>query len=242
MLVQTEILQSFALEAAQEALKLLKAAEDDAIPVIIHSFSGAGCIVLEQLEILVSSAKEAEKSKSATQQQRDLALLGQAIHRGGQIFDSCPAYLHLTSGLNAVQQAVPNRVVRLLIQIIYMLLSLIKWAIIRISGGLDFPANHWAHFENSSIADRQAYVYSTIDGTTDPAKLGELIEHRKQRPGATIIVKKFNDSRHCAHLVKHAKEYETLLDIFLASIAEQKMENDILDEDPDMTDYQLEMD
>ena len=242
MLAQTELLQSFGLEAAKEALKLLKAAEDDAIPVIIHSFSGAGCIVLEQLEILISIAKEAENSKSATEQQRDLVLLGQAIHRGGQIFDSCPAYLYLKSGLSAVQQAVPNRVLRLLIQIIYMVLSLIKWVIIRISGGMDFPANHWSHFENSEIAVRQAYIYSTIDGTTDPTKLGELVEHRKQRPGATVFVKKFNDSRHCAHLMKHAKEYETFVDTFLASIAEQKMENDILDEDPDMTDYQLEMD
>ena len=130
----------------------------------------------------------------------------------------------------------------MVIQVVYVLSVFIKWVFIRISGGKDFAANHWAHFKNSTIANRQAYVYSSIDGTTDPQKLSDLIDYRKQRSGATILVKKFNDSLHCSHLVKHPKEYKVLLDGLFASIAEQKIESDILDEDPHMTDYQLEMD
>ena len=185
---------------------------------------------------------EAEKSKSTTGQQTDLILFGEAIQRGGEVFDSCPAYLDLQSGLKAVQLAVPNLILRLFIQAMFILLTLVQWATISFSGGKARPVEHWDHFESSNIANRQAYIYSTVDVATDPKKLEELIENRKQRTDATVFVKKFNDSQHCAHLVKHTKDYQTFLDAFFASISEQQKESEILDQDPDMTDYQLEMD
>ena len=44
------------------------------------------------------------------------------------------------------------------------------------------------------------------------------------------------------YLVDQASKYKALVDAFLSSIAEQEREKEILNEDPDMSDYQMGMD
>ena len=239
MTMQKEALSKFGLEAAREALKLLKASEDPHLPVIIHSFSGGGCVVLEQLEILIMAAKQAQ---SRTLLQEDLVLLDQAIKRGGEVFDSCPAYLHISSGLKAIQSGVPNTVLRLVIQLIFLLLTVLLTTISIIKGESGGPEAHWSHLKSSDVANRQAYIYSTADEITDHTKLDEMAECRKQRAESIVLVKRFTDSHHCQHLLKHKTEYQAILDDFFGSIKDQQREIEILDQDPDMTDYQMGMD
>ena len=234
-----------AWDAANEAIKLLKASDDETIPVILHVFSGAGCVVLEQLELLLTQAKEAVDVKSSTpanQQQTDLLLLYEAIQRGGQVFDSSPVELSLSSGLQAVATGVTNTGVRLLIQIIFVLVAIINKIISYITGNPTDADRHWIHMMEANIASRQAYIYSTVDRLTNPVKVEEIIAHRKQRKESKILVQRFDDSQHCAHLVKYPREYQALLDEFLTSIKEQRTGLKLLKEDPHMTDYQLEMD
>jgi len=253
MLAQTDLLQSLVLDVVREATKLLQAsADDDAsnIPVVVHSFSGAGCILLEQLKLMITEANVAQAAAAAAadkkavtlqqqQQEKDLILFGEAMQRGGQVFDSAPAYLSLVSGLNAIRLAVPNIFMRFLIQAFLCLFALFQWA-----ANINHAETHWSHFEQSNMVHLQAYIYSANDLATNAEKLDQMIAHRKQiMLKTTVLVHKFADSPHCAHLLKHPKEYQTLLDSFFQSIAQQQKESHkFLDQDPDMTDYQLEMD
>jgi Eukaryotic protein of unknown function (DUF829) len=228
----------------KRTIKLLKASEDKTIPVILHVFSGGGCVVLEQLEIVLAQSKDAVvTSGCSTGQQTDLLHLYEAIQRGGQVFDSSPADLSLESGLQAIASGVPNKTVRLLIQIVFVIFAIINRIISHVTRQPTGPEQHWTHMLESDIANRQAYIYSTVDRLTNHVKVEQMIAHRrKQRPEAHVMVKRFDDSQHCAHLVKHPKEYQALLDEFLASIKEEKTREKLLEEDPDMTDYQLGMD
>jgi Eukaryotic protein of unknown function (DUF829) len=242
-LIQKKGLEKLALDAANEAIKLLKASEDKTIPVIIHVFSGGGCVVLEQLELLLIQAKDdAVKSSKSAGQQTDLMLLYEAIQRGGEVFDSSPAELSLESGIQAIARGVPNKTVRLLIQIVFVIFAMISRIISYITGQPAGPERHWSHMLEANIASRQAYIYSTADRLTNHAKVEQVIAHKRQRPEANVMVQRFVDSQHCAHLVKRPREYQALLDEFLASIKEQKTKEKLMEEDPDMTDYQLGMD
>jgi Eukaryotic protein of unknown function (DUF829) len=244
-LIQKKGLGQLALDAAKEAIKLLKASEDKAIPVIIHVFSGGGCVVLEQLELLLAQAKDGvfvKSSKSSAGQQTDLLLLYEAIQRGGEVFDSSPAELSLESGIQAIVSGVPNKTVRLLIQIVFVIFAIFSRIIGYLTGQPTGGDQHWSHMLEANIASRQAYIYSTADRLTNHVKVEQMIAHKRQRPEANVMVKKFVDSQHCSHLVKHPREYQAFLDEFLASINEHKIKEKLLEEDPDMTDYQLGMD
>lgn len=244
ILNQKENLSEFGLEAVQEASKQLKSLEDKTVPVIIHVFGTSGALVLEQLTLLIHEAKRVADNMR-TKQEMDLVLLADAIERGGEFFDSGPAYLHLSAGLKAIEPAVPNIYLRLLIQIVSVVAWIlgIVWLILQGKKKKQTRAQeHWSILENSSVAHRQAFIYSISDDVIDQEMLEELIAHRKQRPGAKVLVQKLKKARHCSILLKHQKEYASFVKEFLGSILEQKKEEEILQEDPDMTDYQMEMD
>lgn len=238
MVRDTEKLKNFALETAKEAAKLLIALEEP-VPVIVHAFSGAGAVVVEALERCVQEAKLTENPSNL---QKELILLSEAIRRGGELFDSCPAYLHLSKALKGVELGVPSFFVRLMIQIVAIFVYVVKTAICIIQGQRTWKEEHWAQMKNSDIAPRQAYIYSIADVVVDIEKLEELIAHRKKRPEAKVLVERLTSGRHCAHLVNHSAKYKALVDALLFSISEQEREEEILIEDPDMSEYQMGMD
>ncbi|CAB9528871.1 transmembrane protein 53 [Seminavis robusta] len=240
MFRRNENLKKLGMDAAKEAIKLLKASEDKTIPVIIHVFSGGGCVVLEQLELLLMEARDAKEPKTGNQE--DLMTLYDAIQRGGQVFDSSPAYLGVGAGIQAIAAGVPNRTVQLIIQFMFVVFSVITMIICKLTEQKPGAELHWQHMLDSDIAKRQGYIYSTSDRLTDYEKVQEVIEYRKKRPESKVTVKRFTKSKHCQHLMAHPQEYNAFLDEFLASIKEQKTEQKLLEEDPDMTDYQLGMD
>ena len=101
---------------------------------------------------------------------------------------------------------------------------------------------HWMQMEESNIANRQAYIYSITDVVVDIEKLEDLIAYRKKREEAKVLVERLESGRHCSYLVNHSAKYKALVDAFLSSISEQDREDEILNEDPDMSEYQMGMD
>jgi len=209
---------------------------------------------LEQFHEMISEAKtEARtrklhdlltkgKEEAEAENKSDWVLLEEALQRGGEIFDSCPAYLSLPKAYKAIELAFSVKALRILISIVYTLVVVFQIIISCVRGTPREPEIFWSHWETCTIVNREAYIYSTSDEATDYEKLHELIAKRKQRSGAKVFVKRLANSKHCQHLVTHRQEYTTCMTQFFDSIKEEQQEQKILAEDPDMTDYQMEMD
>jgi hypothetical protein len=243
MLYKRAPLQEFALEASKEVTKLLNAYDNPDLPVIVHVFSGSGCIMLEQLESLIMLGRQVVEMDMASDEAKSLVKLGEAIARGGQVFDSSPAYLDIFCGMNAIGAAVQNAIVRIIVQIVFVVYSLFVHLKNVVTQQLDRADEHWCWLRDSDIATRQAYVYSTKDELTNALKVEEMIEMRKKRQNTTILVKKFIDSPHCAHLKTHPKVYKAFIEEFLTPLSKEIEKQEKIEEvDPEFTDYELSVD
>jgi len=198
----TKALNKFALEAAATAAKLMRASGATNIPVIVHVFSNGGTFVLERLECLIASAEPGS----------DVAVVGHGIKLGGQVFDSAPAYLHWRTGLKVVATAVPNLLIRWIIQLLFLAYIFWEAFLSMVLCRPDRPTQFWNHMKDSRVARRQVvYIYSTTDELTDPIKLQELIEYRAKK-GFDIQPLKLTDTNHVQHLRSHPKKYVGAID------------------------------
>jgi hypothetical protein len=203
----TNTLNEFALEAATEAAKLMRSSGNTDTPVIVHVFSNGGAFVLERLECLMQSAIPGS----------DVAIVGNGIRLGGQVFDSAPGYLHLRAGLKAVGTAAPNFLIRWIIQLYFLLYIVCGVLLSLVLGRSTRPIQFWNHMKDSTVARRQVYIYSTADELTDPVTLRELIEYRCKK-GIEVQSLEFTETHHVEHFRSHPKEYVEAIDVLLASI------------------------
>lgn len=211
-------LDIFALEAATKAVKLLKDYDRD-IPVIAHAFSNGGTLPLNRLEVLIHKAHRARSSGTMTPLDEDLILLGKAWERGGQIFDSSPAYPDTRTAMRAIGSSIPNAAARFFLQAVFLVIFFIEQPFVWLTGRPPKAEQLWAHVMYRPITSRQAYVYSSHDNITNCDKLEELIAHRQELVGpANILVKKFTDSHHVQHLRKHPEEYTAFVDEMIQSV------------------------
>lgn len=214
-------LDAFALDAAKKIISILKDKNQD-LPVLAHVFSNGGTMPLSRLETLIHKANQACSWGKATPLDHDLILLGKAMQRGGEIFDSSPAFPDLTTASRAIASSVPNVLLSFLFQTALAFLAFVESQRELLSADCYKPKTKqlWNHVMNRSITPRAAYVYSTADNITNHEKLEELIAHRSVAIGAeNILVQKFHDSDHVLHLRKHPKEYAALIDEMLMRIA-----------------------
>ena len=213
-----QTLDAFALEAAKKAVKVLKEVDQD-LPVIAHVFSNGGTIPLNRLEILIHKAHRARAAGSMTEMDEDLILLGKAMQKGGQIFDSSPCFPDYITGIRGIGSGIQNSIVRFVVQVAFLLMILIQTPLVWLSGEPSYTEQLWHHVMNRPITSRQAYVYSTQDNITNCDKLEDLIAHRQQTAGSeNILVKKFTDSQHVLHLIKHPEEYAAFVDNMLQKV------------------------
>lgn len=222
MTANKSALDAFALDAAKKVISILKDKNQD-LPVLAHVFSNGGTMPLSRLETLIHKANQACSWGKATPLDHDLILLGKAMQRGGEIFDSSPAFPDLTTASRAIASSVPNVLLSLLFQTFLAFFVFVESQRELLSADCCYKPKTkqlWDHVMNRSIAPRAAYVYSTADTITNHEKLEELIAHRSATTRAeNILVLKFHDSDHVLHLRKHPKEYEALIDEMLVRIA-----------------------
>lgn len=211
-------LDVFALEAATKAVKLLKDSDQD-LPVIAHVFSNGGTLPLNRLEVLIHKAHRARAAGNMTPLDEDLILLGKAWERGGQIFDSSPAYPDTGTAIRAIGSSIPNAIARFFLQAAFLFMVFIDQPLVWLSGYPPKAEQLWTHVMDRPITFRQAYVYSSHDNITNCDKLEELIAYRQEAVGSeNILVKKFTDSHHVMHLRKHPEEYSAFVDEMLQSV------------------------
>ena len=216
--VEKHILDSFAMEAAKKVVQILKEVDPD-LPVVAHVFSNGGTIPLSRLETLIHKANRARAEGTMTQMDEDLILLGKAMQKGGQIFDSSPCFPDYITGLRGIGSGIQNSAFRFVAQVAFLLMILIQTPLVWLSGEPSFTSRFWNHVMERPIASRQAYVYSTKDDITNCTKLEALIAHRTRMVGSSnILIKKFTDSKHVLHLRQHPKEYVAFIDEMLERV------------------------
>ena len=133
----------------------------------------------------------------------------------GVIFDSCPAFMSMKSGGDALT-AVMRQPLALVVRLTFYALVLVLATVHLCTGTYDqmLTRKFWTTMLNMPNEKKELYIYSLNDTLTDPQKLEALIAHRAKN-SANVKVLCFEQSPHCAHLRKHPDEYVKALREFI---------------------------
>ena len=210
MVMDSKKIDQFAIALAKEAAKLLRIGHENT-PLVCHAFSNGGAIPLQRMEQIMDG-----KIRNGTDDE-DWKLLRERLQLGAEIFDSAPAFPDMETFKGAVTAGLPNSPI--LAFLLFWLASL-YFQVNNILGKLlqgqqDWGEAYWKHWENGAPpAPIQAYVYSTADTITKSWKIDELVQTRLDK-GVQVKVKRFDDSLHVQHMMKHKAEYGAFLDDIL---------------------------
>jgi len=213
-----KILEDFCREATKATVHLLKKYPD--VPVLVHVFSNGGAFPLQRLELMMEQAR---LSEHPSQLDKELCLLRQAIRRGGQLFDSCPAYPGPMTASRAITSSVSNQYVGAVIQVIYLVWVWMDTILLWLQGKPCRAESYWHHILDMPFAPTQGYIFSAGDHITDVIKLEELIEVRK-RQALDVLILRFEDSGHVLHLRHHPTEYRAFIGNFLKKIQQHQVD------------------
>ncbi|CAB9522329.1 Eukaryotic protein of unknown function (DUF829) [Seminavis robusta] len=202
---------------------------------VFYAFSNGGCFVWEQLSRilyqhhdLIDNENETNIDPSSmSEMDADMAkgrrkLLGALQQKAaGVVFDSCPS-----QELGEVSQALTMCSFSERLQVMRMPADS--------GGGLDvafFPSmvsaekkeranQRGAAYHHGLKTDPcdipQLYLYSENDALIPSTGIDEIYNHRRETIGADrILRRKWESSRHCAHLIDHPNDYETTMKEFL---------------------------
>eukprot|EP01024_Parvocaulis_polyphysoides_P011157 TRINITY_DN1391_c2_g1_i1.p1 TRINITY_DN1391_c2_g1~~TRINITY_DN1391_c2_g1_i1.p1 ORF type:complete len:319 (-),score=33.47 TRINITY_DN1391_c2_g1_i1:648-1583(-) len=159
--------------------------------LVLMAFSNNGAVIMEKFNTLLFDEKYTPILKNIV----------------GVVYDSAPAYMHLMKGAEAIRVGVPNFILGWIISLGFMFLAVIySWR----------PPQFWKYVGEVLPDKPYLYFYCMNDTLTDHVKLEELIEEQKSK--TKITVKKWDESIHCTHLVKHKEEYTQALKAFLESL------------------------
>ena len=237
---QSKELSAAATESVQKAATVIRKLEEkmnntDKIPVIIHYFSNGGAYIAEHLERNIRMILTDENKATASDDEiilnndiieDDYRLVADRLQqaRGScEIADSAPAYMHMSSGLRAIEANKAPLPIQFVLKAMF-LVNIFYGTVISFVTNQDLESvKFWENMEQSSmLCNRQAFIYSTKDVLTDPEKLEEFIDARRKRSNLEVSVLKFDDTEHVLHYRKHPKKY---ID-FLVQILNNDMDNE----------------
>jgi len=178
-----------ALRRAEDAVKEVYPPGEGPKRRYLYVFSNGGCWVVSTL---ASSMKFSRAERAAFD---------------GVVFDSCPAFMSMKSGgdaLTAVMRQPMKTVVRLVFYFAVTILML--YHVVTFSLDEMLTRKFWSTMLTMEPFPKELYVYSANDTLTDASKLEGLVM-RRMKDGANVKSLRFEDSRHCAHLRSHRDEY-----------------------------------
>lgn len=207
------------LESVMEAAKILRKLESQETPVIMHYFSNGGAFLAERFEQMVVNMNDEASSNLSDSSYADLMYVATRLKETGfEIADSAPAYLHTSSGLKAIDTSVSNVFIRTIFRSIFGLSVFVKDTVLKPCNEETTRETFWKNVINSTLCNKQAFIYSATDVLTDHEKIDELIEERKSR-GILVTAKKLDESEHVLHLRSHPEIYNELIDEVIESVS-----------------------
>lgn len=171
-----------------------------------HAFSNGGCFVWEQLRRILSEQQQHDNNKGDAKNKRAIS------EPAGLIFDSSPASYQGTDNLNQA-------------------LAYCTWkdqAVVRIEsiwGGASMKRTsqerartYWDGLVHDEFDTRQLYLCSHDDELTSFEDVKKLVLYRQGIFGQDrVLLKEWQSSPHCGHILKHPDEYREAVASFVAS-------------------------
>jgi hypothetical protein len=184
---------------------------------IVHAFSNGGCLLYEAIRnILLDQGSHYCYSR---------------LHRklGGVIFDSCPGLFDESIGGTTLEEGLTEAMMSCSIEDQNKFLAKRRaiTELERINPVLqgrklqlinERNQSFIRGMENDPLICHQLFLYSTADKLIPHEPLKGLIDHKKRRNKAVLIMEKnFLDSPHILHFRYHPTEYRNAVQEFLAS-------------------------
>ena len=134
----------------------------------------------------------------------------------GVIFDSSPAFMTVGSGAKVLSLGAHPAVALAVNAAFYVVAGIMGAYSLLTTASLDAvpPKMFWRAVRDAKARAKELYLFSDADALCDAAHLAELIAERGAN-GATTEFVRWEDSRHCAHLVDEREEYVGALRGFL---------------------------
>jgi hypothetical protein len=173
-----------------------------------HAFSNGGCFVWEQLRRILSEQQQQQQYSEISESRNK----GAVSEPAGLVFDSSPANYQGTDLLNQA-------------------LAYCTWrekAVVRIEalwGGASMKRKtqerarmYWDGLVQDKLDTRQLYLCCHDDDLTRFEDVKKLVRYRQDAFGKDrVILKDWQSSLHCAHILKHPDEYREAVASFVAS-------------------------
>jgi hypothetical protein len=176
--------------------------------ILFHAFSNGGCFLWEQVRnILKTTGTENQEVESKLQ----------AIQSklSGVIFDSSPAYYSpgsVSPLLAVLQHCTWRERIGAYAQLMLHLPTLMGY---RLSEQERRTTEYFESMRNDPWGIPQLYLFSKDDPFTQHGPIEELARHRQHLFGRErILLREWESSPHCAHLLKHPVEYEAAVSTF----------------------------
>uniref|UniRef100_A0A7S1CZI7 Transmembrane protein 53 n=1 Tax=Cyclophora tenuis TaxID=216820 RepID=A0A7S1CZI7_CYCTE len=212
LLTDSVKIEAFVQDVVHEAAKLLRMDKDT--PLVLHAFSNGGALVIKAIEQHIDRMNSLSDSYGP-----DWQIVRERLACGAEFFDSSPVYIHPHAIQNSVKAGISSTILQ-------FFASMLMWFLLHLSNFLSyahgiptFRESYWNHWTSSprNVCPTQAYVYSTADDITDPAKVLELTKIRAQK-GVNVLTKCFDDTGHVQHLLKRKPEYCVMINTVLSAI------------------------
>eukprot|EP01025_Chloroclados_australasicus_P061221 TRINITY_DN8014_c0_g1_i3.p1 TRINITY_DN8014_c0_g1~~TRINITY_DN8014_c0_g1_i3.p1 ORF type:complete len:257 (-),score=30.81 TRINITY_DN8014_c0_g1_i3:268-1038(-) len=187
----SEALSELGWHSLRAILDLFQEAGVQDRKIVLMAFSNNGAVLIEKYNKLLLDKKYEKVSKNMV----------------GIVYDSAPAYMHLEKGAEAIRKATPSFILGWMISIcFYIAAFFISWR----------PAQFWKNINEPLPNMPYLFLYCKNDELVDVNKLEEVVSNFSKQN--RVVVKGWDESKHCAHLVYHKEEYTNSLNNFLDSL------------------------
>lgn len=192
-------------DVAWDALREVDTSQCSA--VLFHAFSNGGCFLWEQVRNILKTRTE--------KQEVDSKLQAIQSKLSGIVFDSCPAYYSpesVSALLAALQHCTWRERIGAYAQLILHLPTITGY---RLSELERRTTEYFESLRNDPSDIPQLYLFSEDDTFAQHGPIEELARHRQRIFGRErILLREWESSPHCGHLLKHPIEYEAAVSTF----------------------------
>ena len=176
--------------------------------IIFHVFSNGGCFVWEHFRRALDNSQSFHYPVSTLKSKVK-----------GVVFDSCPAWFgDDTSGLALALQHCSDTEKQ-------EILDRFGSIVFSSDDGIEYRdrrqrrnQEYFQYLTDDHLDIPQLYLYCMNDPLSDCNKIDDLVAWRRQTFRGPILRKRWTDSVHCAHLVKHQNEYKQQIAEFTALV------------------------
>lgn len=174
---------------------------------LFHAFSNGGCFLWENLRRILDS------SETCQQQPTKDILKNLTWRTKGVVFDSCPAWYGGPSSPLKDALGHCTRTEKLDVLMRFGPGVFLKGGFER-DRRIQRCHEYLKYLYEDPLDIPQLYACSQNDQLSEFERIDELFRHRRSKQKSPVLQHVWEDSPHCAHLLKHPEEYKQAIEVF----------------------------